>query len=116
MTPEERHLERMLERYARACPEVEPGSNFMPGVWQRIDARRSFSFKLASYAKILTMTAASLCLAAGLFEVSAYGPATQLVCNRFVEILDDDSDSEALIYGLHVAPDQPRNEIGGEGK
>ena len=100
MMPDERNLDRLLERYARACPEADAGANFMPGIWQRIDARRGFSFKLATYARILAMTAASLCLAAGLFEVSSYGPAQQLASKRFVEVLDDDDDSEALIYGV----------------
>lgn len=115
MMPDERNLDRLLERYSRACPDVDAGANFMPGVWQRIDAKRGFSFKLASYARILAMTAASLCLAASLFEISSYGPARQLASNRFVEILDDDNDSEALIYGLPVVADH-QSETTGEKK
>ncbi len=103
MTSNERKLDRLFERYARACPEVEPGANFMPGLWQRIDAKRGFSFKLAAYARVLAMTAASMCLAAGLFEISAYGPEKQLAAKNFVDILDDDDDSEALIYGAAPA-------------
>ncbi len=110
---DERNLERLLERYSQACPEVQAGANFMPGLWQRIDAKRGFSFKLASYARILALTAASLCLAAGLFELSSYGPARQLASNRFVEILDDDNDSEALIYGLPAAAEQQNETSGG---
>ena len=115
MIPDERNLDRLLDRYSRACPEVEAGANFMPGIWQRIDAKRGFSFKLASYARILAMTAASLCLAAGLFEISSYGPARQLASNRFVEILDDDNDAEALIYGLPAVADR-QIETAGEAK
>jgi hypothetical protein len=109
MNSDEQNLDRLLERYSRACPDVAPSAGFMPGLWQRIDARKGFSFKLASYARILAMSAASLCLAAGLFEISAYGPAKQLAANHFVDILDDDDDSEALIYGTTsaVTPDQP---------
>lgn len=115
MMPDERNLDGLLDRYSRACPDVEAGANFMPGLWQRIEAKRGFSFKLASYARILAMTAASLCLAAGLFEISSYGPAHQLASNRFVEILDDDNDSEALIYGLPGVADQ-QSETAGEKK
>ena len=100
MTSNERNLDRLLERYADSCPETEAGANFMPAVWQRIDARRGFSVKLAYYARMLAMTAASLCLAAGLFEISAYGPSQQLASKHFVDVLDDDDDSEALIYGV----------------
>lgn len=113
MTPNERNLDRLFERYAQACPDVEAGANFMPAVWQRIDARRGFSFKLVSYARILAMTAASLCLAAGLFEMSSYGPAKQLAAKQFVEVLDDDDDSEAIIYGVAVAQDRRAELPGG---
>jgi len=115
MTSDERNLDRLFEHYAQACPDIEPGANFMPAVWQRIDAKRGFSFKLASYAKILAVTAASLCLAAGLFEMSSYSPSKQLAAKQFVEVLDDDNDSEALIYGVASlgAPDPSRELYGG---
>lgn len=100
MMPNEPDLDRLFDRYARACPDVEAGAHFMPALWQRIDARRGFSFKLATYARILAMSAASLCLAAGLFEISSYGPTHQLASKHFVDVLDDDDDSEALIYGV----------------
>jgi hypothetical protein len=116
MMSDERNLDRLLERYSLACPEVEPGANFMPAVWQRIDARRGFSFKLASYARILAMTAASLCLAAGWFEISSYGPEKQLSSRNFVEILDDDDDSEALIYGAASTVAEQSGEVGGGSK
>jgi hypothetical protein len=107
MRSNEPDLDRLFERYARACPETEAGANFMPALWQRIDARRGFSFKLASYARILAMSAASLCLAAGIFEISSYGPKQQLASKHFVDVLDDDDDSEALIYGVTTPADQP---------
>lgn len=102
MTQPEREMENLLQRYSRACPQLEPGPAFMPGIWQRIDAKRGFSFKLGYYARILAMTAASLCMAAGLFEVSSYGPAQQLAANRYVDVLDDDSDDEALVFSHDV--------------
>lgn len=112
MLPNEPNLDQLFERYAQACPDADPGANFMPAIWQRIDAKRGFSFKLASYARILAMGAASLCLAAGLFEISSYGPAQQLSSRTFVDVLDDDDDAEALIYGMATVPDQPFNLFG----
>jgi hypothetical protein len=107
MLPNEPNLDQLFKRYSQACPDVEPGANFMPAIWQRIDAKRGFSFKLAAYARVLAMSAASLCLAAGLFEISAYGPAQQLASRTFVDVLDDDDDAEAIIYGMATVPDQP---------
>lgn len=98
--PDDRDLKPLWDRYSRACPEVEAGANFMPGVWQRIDARRGFTGKLASYARALTLAAASLCLMAGLFEISPYGKASdaQLTASHYVDVLDEDRDAESLTY------------------
>jgi len=114
MLPNEPNLDQLFERYSQACPDVEAGANFMPAIWQRIDAKRGFSFKLASYSRILAMTAASLCLAAGVFEISSYGPAQQLASRSFIDILDDDDDSEALIYGMATVPDPAMDPSGGK--
>jgi hypothetical protein len=34
-------LDAMFAAYRMACPDPEPGTNFMPGLWKRIEARRS---------------------------------------------------------------------------
>jgi hypothetical protein len=39
------HMEDKLDglwaAYRDACPDPEPGADFMPGLWQKIEARRS---------------------------------------------------------------------------
>lgn len=39
---DESGLDQLLGRYRSACPEIEPGPQFMPKLWQKIDSRRSF--------------------------------------------------------------------------
>src|SRR5437016_5665885 len=34
-------LDALWAEYREACPDPEPGASFMPGLWQRIEARRS---------------------------------------------------------------------------
>jgi hypothetical protein len=34
-------LDRLWAEYREACPDPEPSAGFMPGLWQRIEARRS---------------------------------------------------------------------------
>ncbi|MBZ5602850.1 MAG: hypothetical protein LAO79_11140 [Acidobacteriia bacterium] len=34
-------LDRLFAEYREACPDPEAGAGFMPGLWQRIDARRA---------------------------------------------------------------------------
>jgi hypothetical protein len=33
-------LDALWAEYREACPNPEPGAGFMPGLWQRIEARR----------------------------------------------------------------------------
>src|SRR5258707_15069369 len=33
-------LDGLWAQYREACPDPEPGAGFMPGLWQRIEARR----------------------------------------------------------------------------
>lgn len=34
-------LDVLWARYREACPEPEPSAGFMPGLWQKIEARRT---------------------------------------------------------------------------
>lgn len=34
-------LDALFAEYRQACPDPEPGAGFMPGLWQRIEARRT---------------------------------------------------------------------------
>jgi hypothetical protein len=34
-------LDALWTEYRDACPDPEPGASFMPGMWQRIEARRN---------------------------------------------------------------------------
>jgi len=36
-------LDRIFAEYRAAMPDPEPGANFMPGLWRRIEARRASS-------------------------------------------------------------------------
>src|SRR5262249_21816604 len=39
-------LGRLWAEYREACPDPEASANFMPGLWKRIEARRSANAKL----------------------------------------------------------------------
>lgn len=62
MTEDNRELDELFRRYRAACPDVEPGPNFMPGVWDRIERNRSFSFVFDKLARLLVTASAAACL------------------------------------------------------
>jgi hypothetical protein len=60
MIDEDARLDHWLETYRAACPDVEPGANFMPALWQAIEARRSFWFVFQREARALVTACAAV--------------------------------------------------------
>ncbi len=59
---EESGLEQFFQRYRQACPDVEPSVNFMPILWQKIEARPSFPFMFRKLGRSVVTASAALCL------------------------------------------------------
>jgi hypothetical protein len=57
-------LDALFRAYRDACPAPEPGVNFMPQLWRRIESRQSysFSFRRMANALVTAAVAASICL------------------------------------------------------
>lgn len=62
MTDDDITLGRLFESYRDACPEVEPGALFMPRLWQRIEARQSFSSVFERLTRMFAAASAAVCL------------------------------------------------------
>ena len=70
---DEENLDALFQEYLAACPDPEPGANFMPQLWRRIEARRTFSFSLGRIASGFVTAAVALTLA---MAVYLYFPRT----------------------------------------
>lgn len=55
-------LDQVFQRYRQACPDVEPSVNFMPTLWQKIEARHSFPFVFRKWGRSVVTASAALCL------------------------------------------------------
>src|SRR5579875_1549332 len=62
MTNDDSRLDALFEAYRASCPDVEAGVGFMPGVWQKIEARHSFWFAFQHFARTAMTGCAALCL------------------------------------------------------
>ena len=62
MVDDDSRLDALFQRYRVACPDVDPGPNFMPRVWMKIEARRSFWFVFQKLAQTAMTACAALCL------------------------------------------------------
>jgi hypothetical protein len=105
MTEEHDGLSELFSRYRAACPDPEPGAGFMPELWQRIDARRSFAWRLRLYARGLVTVAAAICLAIGIFASTFTTPANPVYAETYIESLDRAESPESFAYADVIPAD-----------
>ena len=106
-------LDRLLARYRAACPDPEPGPSFMPGLWQRIEARRGIVTKLRIYAKNLATVAATACaLMVALHFVPSQDRSGDEAIS-YVEALGRDAESEVVAFASFGAPEPAEIPAGG---
>jgi hypothetical protein len=97
MTDEDSRLDSLLAAYRGACPEVEPSSNFMPAIWQGIEARRSFWSVFQREARALVTACAAIfvvLLALNLFS----GAQNRPVPPTYADALMADHSAEQTYY------------------
>ena len=55
-------LEQLFEDYKASVVVPEPGANFMPRLWEQIDSRRTFAFRLKKVTQVVVVASAFACL------------------------------------------------------
>lgn len=63
----EDELDGLFRAYREACPDPEPGANFMPQLWDRIESRQTFSSFLERMASGFVTAAVALTLLMAVF-------------------------------------------------
>ena len=94
-TGEER-LARMLAAYRNACPDVEGGPGFMPGLWERIDSRRSYTFRIARVAQGFVTAAAAICMLFVIILSEPFSGTSLFYTSTYIDELDEQQEIVAL--------------------
>jgi hypothetical protein len=98
----EPELDELFRAYRQSFGDVDATSEFMPGVWAKIEARRSFAFRVRHLARaFLGATAVLFTLMAGFF---------MLVENRtsldphesYIDSLASAHASDSMIEAMHA--------------
>jgi hypothetical protein len=75
------HLDELFRAYREACPDVDPGVNFMPEMWSKIEAREVSATWFSRMAGALVTAALAACVILGLMasarNVQTYVEALQ---------------------------------------
>ena len=101
-------LEDLLARYREALPDSEPSADFMPRLWGRIEARRSFTFQLRRLTRVFMAGAAAICLLMMGVSVLPHSSVIELK-GSYIDVLAEaqPADSLASLGIVHVDAGEP---------
>ena len=91
-------LDELFKAYRHACPDPEPGVNFMPGVWAGIEAREISTNWFGRVAKALVTAALAASVILGL--MSSANRSSAFLNATFVDALQ--ADQVAALEPLHI--------------
>ena len=60
-------LDQLFRAYREACPTPEPGPNFMPQLWNKIESRQTLGSTLRRFASAFVTAAVAASLALGAY-------------------------------------------------
>ena len=84
----DQELNSLFGAYREAVPDPEPSADFMPRLWSRIEAKRSFVFRLRRMSQVAVAAALTACLLGGVLITPFSNQAIQ-VAGTYVDILAD---------------------------
>jgi len=97
MIDDEHGLDNLFREYRASCPDFDADVNFMPHLWEKIDARRSFWALFQRFAR--TGTAASLALFLILVLLNATSEMRRPpVAPTYADALAADHTAESTYY------------------
>lgn len=90
-------LDRLFQEYRAACPDVEPSANFLPAMWQKIEARQSFWYVFRHLGRPVTAALAAVCLLLLVLNLISSSPTHSLVPS-YTDALMADHTAEKTYY------------------
>ena len=101
----EDELSQLFAAYRDACPDTDGGADFLPGIWQKIEARQSLWFSFERLARACAAVAVAVCLLFVLLNVAASGRALPSP-GGYVDGLAADRSLEGTYYaeGIRTGP------------
>ena len=98
MMDDERQLDEFFQEYRAACPEVEPSTNFMPVLWQKIEARSNFWSSFPRLARAVTTASAAICLLLLVLNLVSTPHYPHMLAPTYMDALMADHTAEETDY------------------
>jgi hypothetical protein len=90
---DEQRLDALFRAYRDACPTPEASANFMPNLWQRIEARQTYTFSFKRMANALVTAAVAFSIVLGVYM--SIPRSNPYYSQTFVEVLADANSQDA---------------------
>jgi hypothetical protein len=94
----ERELDSLLVRYREACGSPDPSANFMPTLWQKIEARQSKNLLFVRLARTFVAGTLAACGLLGLMLVLPGQQPSAFENGSYVEVIADADAREAVPF------------------
>jgi anti-sigma-K factor RskA len=99
MNPMEDPLHSLLAEYRDACPDPEPSAQFMPQLWQRIEASRNstVSLLLRRWAEVWLVATVAMAIVTGALLIPSYQNQQTYQASYLDLLAAADSASDVLL-------------------
>ena len=94
-------LDALFRAFRSACPSPDPGANFMPGLWHKIEARQNFGFSLRRLSSAFVTAALALSIALGVYMSIPRSIPSTYYSQSYIEAL---ADASSLDTPQNVSP------------
>ena len=88
---EDAELDQLFQQYRSACPDLEPGANFMPALWKKIESRRNLWFHFGRLGKNALAMSGALCL---VLLALNFTTSPEVITNYADAFLPDDANAQ----------------------
>lgn len=89
-------LTALFAEYRAAIPDPEPGANFGPRLWQKIEARRNYTFSLRRFTQGIVTAAAAASLLMGVSLVVQRTHTVSFYNTTYLEALAADQGTDQV--------------------
>jgi len=88
-------LEHLFGQYKRLVPDPDPGANFMPELWRKIEARQSLVLRIGRLTKVFVAAAAAICVVFALL-LAVPSSDNSILNGNYVDLLAETHPAENL--------------------
>jgi hypothetical protein len=88
---DDERLDSLFRAFREACPTPDASANFMPELWQKIEARQNLTFSFGRMASAFVTAALALSIGLGMY-LAAPRSSSPYYNQSYVEALDTNDD------------------------